>query len=81
MIVLGPVATLMAYDLAMENYWAIDIGQLDVEYEWFLRGVEDRCDIPYKTVSEVEQRGGITNDFISEHMKTYKKEIKEIIKE
>lgn len=81
MIVLGPVATIMAYDLAIENYWAIDIGQLDVEYEWFLRGVEDRCDIPYKTVSEVEQRGGITNDFISEHMKTYKKEIKEIIKE
>jgi glycosyltransferase family protein len=34
---LGPTATLLAYDLCNKGYQAIDIGHLDVEYEWFLR--------------------------------------------
>lgn len=34
---LGPTATVLAYDLCNEGYQAIDIGHLDVEYEWFLR--------------------------------------------
>lgn len=50
--IIGPTATVLSYDLAMSGFWAIDIGQLDSEYEWFLRGAEDRCDVPYKTISE-----------------------------
>ena len=42
----------MAYDLAKAGYCALDIGQVDTEYEWFIRGVTERCDVPYKTVSE-----------------------------
>lgn len=38
LIALGPTATVLAYDLAKAGYWAIDIGHLDLEYEWFLRG-------------------------------------------
>lgn len=38
LISLGPTATVLAYDLAKCGYWAIDIGHLDLEYEWFLRG-------------------------------------------
>ncbi len=53
--VLGPTATVLAYDLSREGYWILDIGQLDVEYEWYLRGVTKRCNIPYKHVSEVSQ--------------------------
>ena len=34
---LGPTATVLAYDLCNEGYQAIDIGHLDLEYEWFLR--------------------------------------------
>ena len=34
---LGPTATVLAYDLCNKGYQAIDIGHLDVEYEWFLR--------------------------------------------
>ena len=34
---LGPTATLLAYDLCNKGYQAIDIGQLDLDYEWFLR--------------------------------------------
>ena len=34
---IGPTATVLAYDLSNKGYQAIDIGNLDVEYEWFLR--------------------------------------------
>jgi glycosyltransferase family protein len=38
---LGPTATVLAYDLCKKGCQTIDIGHLDVEYEWFLRkGVE-----------------------------------------
>ncbi len=48
----GPTATVLSYDLALRGYRAVDIGQIDTEYEWFKRKAENRCDIPYKTVSE-----------------------------
>lgn len=51
--ILGPTATVLAYDLAREDYWIIDIGQFDIEYEWYLRKVEKRCGLKYKNVSEV----------------------------
>ena len=34
---LGPTATVLAYDLCNKGYQAIDIGAMDLEYEWFLR--------------------------------------------
>ena len=34
---LGPTATVLAYDLCKKGYQAIDVGHLDLEYEWFLR--------------------------------------------
>ncbi len=50
--IIGPTATVLSYDLAREGYWIIDIGQLDTEYEWFIRGVDKRCSLKYKNVSE-----------------------------
>ncbi len=50
---LGQTATVLAYDLGMEGYQAIDIGQLDTEYEWFLRNATDRIEIPGKSVAEL----------------------------
>ena len=73
--ILGAAATVMAYDLSKENYWIIDIGQLDVEYEWYLRGVEERCNIPYKCVSEVMQYGEIVTDNTEDYIRKYKTEI------
>ncbi len=52
LIALGPAATVLAYDLAKEGYWAIDIGHLDLEYEWFLQG-EGYSYIPHKYNNEV----------------------------
>lgn len=55
LISLGPTATVLAYDLAMEGIQALDIGQLDIEYEWYLRRAEKRIKIPGKCVAELEQ--------------------------
>lgn len=51
-ISLGPCATVLAHDLAREGYQALDIGQLDNEYEWYLRGVDERIKIQGKMVAE-----------------------------
>ena len=54
-ISLGPTATVLAYDLALVGYQALDIGQLDNEYEWYIRGAEERIPIPGKMVAEVDK--------------------------
>ena len=56
-ISLGPAATVLAYDLAMEGYQAIDLGHIDIEYEWFLREASDRINISYKYVGEKSVAG------------------------
>lgn len=53
LISLGPTATVLAYDLAMRGIQAIDIGQLDNEYEWYMRGADKRIEIPGKCVAEL----------------------------
>lgn len=52
LIALGPTATVLAYDLAKEGYWALDIGHLDLEYEWFLKG-KGYSYIPHKYNNEM----------------------------
>lgn len=53
LIILGPTATILAYDLAMQGYQAIDLGQIDNEYEWFLRHATERIVIEGKSTSEI----------------------------
>ena len=50
---LGMTATVLAYDLSLQGYQAIDIGHLDVEYEWFLMGATKKTAIKNKAVNEV----------------------------
>jgi glycosyltransferase family protein len=79
LIVLGPVATIMAHDLAKSGFWAVDIGQLDVEYEWYLRGAEKGCNIPYKTVSELTQYEGVQTDKEAEWIREYENQMIEYV--
>lgn len=37
-LALGPAATVMSYDLSQLGYRALDLGHIDVEYEWYLKG-------------------------------------------
>lgn len=34
----GPTATILSYDLAKLGYQAVDLGHLDIEYEWYRKG-------------------------------------------
>jgi glycosyltransferase family protein len=53
LIALGPTATVLAYDLSIYGYQAIDIGHIDIEYEWFLQGVTEKCPVKNKYIGEV----------------------------
>lgn len=53
LIALGPTATVMAYDFAEMGYQAVDIGNIDIEYEWFLRNTTQKVKIPFKYTGEV----------------------------
>jgi len=53
MLALGPTATVLAYDLYKMGYRAIDIGHIDIEYEWFLRKATKKIKIETKYVTEV----------------------------
>lgn len=50
---LGATATAIAGDLTADGYQCIDIGNLDVEYEWFRLGTTRKVAIQNKQVSEV----------------------------
>lgn len=52
LIALGPTATGLAYDLHLKGYRAIDIGHVDVEYEWLLMGAEKKVALKNKMVFE-----------------------------
>lgn len=53
LISLGATATVLAYDLSMYGIQAIDLGQLDNEYEWYMMQVSDRTVVEGKSVSEL----------------------------
>ena len=52
LIALGPSAGVLAYDLTQAGYQALDIGHLDLEYEWFLAGKYQRVPILHKYNNE-----------------------------
>jgi glycosyltransferase family protein len=53
LIALGPTATVLAYDLHLLGYQALDIGHVDIEYEWMNMGVLEQVRIQGKHVNEV----------------------------
>lgn len=59
LIALGPTATVLAYDLSKLGYQAIDIGHIDIEYEWFLRGAREKIAIEKKWINEVDTRSSV----------------------
>lgn len=53
LIALGPTATVLAYDLTIAGYQALDIGHVDIEYEWFLAGKGRKIEVKTKYNNEV----------------------------
>jgi len=58
-LAMGPVATVMPYDLLGDGYRAVDLGNIDTEYEWFLRGFTKKTPIENKMVYEAGAGEGV----------------------
>ena len=53
---------MLTYDLYKLGYQVIDVGHMDVEYEWYLRNTTKKIKINYKYVNEANKgRKKITN--------------------
>lgn len=62
LIALGPTASILAYDLSMLGFQAIDIGHIDIEYEWYLKKVSSKVPVKGKYVNECGTEGGSLQD-------------------
>ncbi|NLX93516.1 MAG: SP_1767 family glycosyltransferase [Clostridiales bacterium] len=51
-LAMGPVGSVLPYDLLDDGYQAVDLGNIDTEYEWFLRGNTKKTPIENKMVYE-----------------------------
>lgn len=77
LIAAGATATILAYDLARCNCQAIDLGHVDVEYEWYIHKAPGRTVIPGKYVNEMKEFGGI--DVIPNYGQEYENQVVERI--
>lgn len=71
LIALGPTATVLSYDLSQKGYQALDIGHIDIEYEWFLSNAYEKTPVKNKYIGEI-LNGDIVDDLDD---KIYKKQI------
>lgn len=58
LMALGPTATVLAAEFADMGIQALDIGNIDIEYEWFLRRAKERIPIPGKFTNEAKNGAG-----------------------
>lgn len=66
LLALGATATCLAYDLCKEGYQSIDIGHVDIEYEWMRMGATKKTPIPSKYVNECGEKGKVNNPMSDE---------------
>ncbi|WP_427911031.1 GT-D fold domain-containing glycosyltransferase [Pediococcus parvulus] len=78
LLALGPTATILAYDLNNLGVQAVDIGHVDIEYEWYLMGVTKRVPLKHKYVNEVKNGGSVDEELTDNS--NYNKQILEIIR-
>lgn len=52
-LAIGPTATILAYELS-DKFQCLDLGHIDIEYEWFKMGATEKVAISSKYVNEVE---------------------------
>lgn len=59
LLALGPTATVLAADLCQLGYQAIDIGHIDIEYEWMRMGADHKVPVSNKFVNEAGGGNGV----------------------
>lgn len=58
-LALGPTATVLAYQMS-EEFQCLDLGHIDIEYEWQKMGTLKKVPVPSKFVNEVEDGSGLS---------------------
>ena len=53
-LAIGPSSGVLAYDLTLQGIQAVDVGHVDMEYEWFLAGKGERVPVPGKYNNELD---------------------------
>lgn len=61
LIALGPTASVLAYDLAKRGYQALDVGHIDIEYEWFQMRAEYPVKVDGKYTNEVKNGKNVSD--------------------
>ena len=79
-VALGPTASILAYDLCSLNsdeivYQSIDLGHLDIEYEWYLNNCNKKTAIKGKFVNEVRNVDLSNLNFDEQEEKKYESQI------
>lgn len=54
-LALGPTATVLASELSKKGIQALDIGHVDIEYEWYRMGAKNKVILPGKYVNEAKE--------------------------
>ena len=73
-LALGSTAKLLTLELTNLGYRSIDVGHLDIEYEWFLRGATQKIPIPGKYVNEAKN-GKVWNGDSDLNLEKYHRQI------
>lgn len=67
LVSLGVAAKFLAERLFLEGYRALDIGNLDMEYEWYLHGAKQKEEIPkHDVIGEEANRNAGYNEYLSQ---------------
>ncbi len=53
LLAIGPASKPIVTELARQGYWALDIGHIDSEYEWYLSGAEKKQHNTAKHTAEI----------------------------
>ncbi len=79
-IALGPTATVLAYDLSVAGYQALDLGHFDIEYEWYKLGAKSKVPVTGKFSNEAAILNNLDSEVVG-HLKleNYEKQIIEEI--
>ena len=59
LLMLGPTAKVLAYQLSQLGYRALDLGHIDSEYEWMKMGAETKVQLKHKHTAEFNFDQGI----------------------
>lgn len=63
-LALGPTATVLAYDLCRKGHQALDLGHMDIEYEWYKMGATSKVPVTGKFSNEAAINLGLQSEVI-----------------